>query len=93
MCRDEQQCQVYGHSHTKGALDLVVDTLGNLKSHSDIRTETTIMLRSVMIVFSAFSKVLLDSAQAETKDKKYSFVDLFRTPNIRKRSVCLGIVW
>uniref|UniRef100_A0A8C9ZJB7 Solute carrier family 22 member 7b, tandem duplicate 1 n=1 Tax=Sander lucioperca TaxID=283035 RepID=A0A8C9ZJB7_SANLU len=29
----------------------------------------------------------------ETKDKKYTFVDLFKTPNIRKRSICLGIVW
>ncbi|KAF1395285.1 hypothetical protein PFLUV_G00009960 [Perca fluviatilis] len=36
---------------------------------------------------------LLLSAQSETKDKKYTFVDLFKTPNIRKRSICLGIVW
>uniref|UniRef100_A0A665T902 Solute carrier family 22 member 7-like n=1 Tax=Echeneis naucrates TaxID=173247 RepID=A0A665T902_ECHNA len=27
------------------------------------------------------------------EDKKYTFVDLFRTPNIKKLSICLGIVW
>uniref|UniRef100_A0A3Q3W473 Major facilitator superfamily (MFS) profile domain-containing protein n=1 Tax=Mola mola TaxID=94237 RepID=A0A3Q3W473_MOLML len=26
-------------------------------------------------------------------DKKYAFVDIFKTPNIRKLSICLGIVW
>ncbi|XP_070768708.1 uncharacterized protein [Enoplosus armatus] len=38
-------------------------------------------------------RTLLESAQAETIEKKYSFVDLFKTPNIRRLSTCLGIVW
>lgn len=41
----------------------------------------------------SFSQALLDSAQAETIDKKYTFVDIFKTPNIRKLSICLAIVW
>ncbi|XP_068583454.1 solute carrier family 22 member 7-like [Cebidichthys violaceus] len=36
---------------------------------------------------------LLESAQGETGEKKYTIVDLFKTPNIRKLSLCLGIVW
>ncbi|CAJ1052327.1 solute carrier family 22 member 7-like [Xyrichtys novacula] len=38
-------------------------------------------------------KALLDSAQIETVDKKYTVADLFKTPNIRKISVYAGIVW
>uniref|UniRef100_A0A3Q1IR34 Solute carrier family 22 member 6 n=1 Tax=Anabas testudineus TaxID=64144 RepID=A0A3Q1IR34_ANATE len=38
-------------------------------------------------------RALLESAEAETEQKKYTFVDLFRTTNIRKLSICLGIVW
>ncbi|XP_051240520.1 solute carrier family 22 member 7-like isoform X2 [Dicentrarchus labrax] len=37
--------------------------------------------------------VLLESVQDETTDKKYTIVDLFKTPNIRKLSICSGIVW
>ncbi|KAJ8361574.1 hypothetical protein SKAU_G00180990 [Synaphobranchus kaupii] len=29
----------------------------------------------------------------ENKDKKYTFLDLVRTPNIRKLAICTGIVW
>uniref|UniRef100_A0A3P8TIJ7 Solute carrier family 22 member 6 n=1 Tax=Amphiprion percula TaxID=161767 RepID=A0A3P8TIJ7_AMPPE len=36
---------------------------------------------------------LLESVETETGDKKYTFVDLFRTPNIRKLAICSGIVW
>ncbi|XP_054460848.1 solute carrier family 22 member 7-like [Anoplopoma fimbria] len=36
---------------------------------------------------------LLESAQGETGDKKYTIVDLFKTPNIKKISICSGIVW
>ncbi|XP_029295796.1 solute carrier family 22 member 7-like [Cottoperca gobio] len=36
---------------------------------------------------------LLESAQGETNDNKYTIVHLFKTPNIRKLSICLGIVW
>ncbi|KAM9314846.1 solute carrier family 22 member 7-like [Pholidichthys leucotaenia] len=36
---------------------------------------------------------LLESVENETGDKKYTLVDLFRTPNIRKLAICSGIVW
>ncbi|XP_038569258.1 solute carrier family 22 member 7-like [Micropterus salmoides] len=38
-------------------------------------------------------QALLESAQAESRDDKYTFVDLFKTPNIRRLSICSGIVW
>ncbi|XP_042341422.1 solute carrier family 22 member 7-like [Plectropomus leopardus] len=36
---------------------------------------------------------LLKSVRGETEDRKYTMVDLFKTPNIRKTSICFGIVW
>ncbi|CAG03733.1 unnamed protein product [Tetraodon nigroviridis] len=36
---------------------------------------------------------LMESVQVKTKEKKYSFLDIFKTPNIRMLSICLGIVW
>ncbi|XP_035025758.1 solute carrier family 22 member 7-like [Hippoglossus stenolepis] len=36
---------------------------------------------------------LLESAKTETADRKYTFVDLFRTTNIRTLAICSGIVW
>ncbi|XP_040892510.1 solute carrier family 22 member 7-like [Toxotes jaculatrix] len=38
-------------------------------------------------------RTLLESAETETGDKKYTVVDLFRTPQIRKLAICSGIVW
>ncbi|XP_071360654.1 solute carrier family 22 member 7-like isoform X2 [Trachinotus anak] len=38
-------------------------------------------------------RTLLESADTETGEKKYTFADLFRTPNIRKLAICSGIVW
>ena len=35
----------------------------------------------------------MESAKDETTDKKYTMMDLFRTPNIRKLAICSGIVW
>ncbi|XP_076004191.1 solute carrier family 22 member 7-like [Genypterus blacodes] len=36
---------------------------------------------------------LLDSDLPTETGQKYTFVDLFRTPNIRKIAICSGIVW
>ncbi|XP_029020617.3 uncharacterized protein LOC114864097 [Betta splendens] len=38
-------------------------------------------------------KALLDSAEEETKDKKYTCLDLFKTSNIRRLAICSGVVW
>ncbi|XP_074518250.1 solute carrier family 22 member 7-like [Halichoeres trimaculatus] len=38
-------------------------------------------------------RALLESAQDETTDKKYTVVDLFKTSNIRRISIYSGIVW
>ncbi|KAK0139508.1 Solute carrier family 22 member 7 [Merluccius polli] len=38
-------------------------------------------------------KTLLDSATCESEIKKYTFLDLVRTPNMRKLAICSGIVW
>ncbi|XP_053272725.1 solute carrier family 22 member 7 [Pleuronectes platessa] len=36
---------------------------------------------------------LQESAQMEIADRKYTFVDLFRTRNIRTLAICSGVVW
>ncbi|CAG03732.1 unnamed protein product [Tetraodon nigroviridis] len=41
---------------------------------------------------SVTPEVLLESAETPCTDKKYTFLDLFKTPNIRKLSVCIGII-
>lgn len=57
-------------------------------------TQTFILNRLWINVFSMnFSQALLESVQTKMGEKKYSFVDLFKTSNIRKISVCSGIVW
>ncbi|XP_028316683.1 solute carrier family 22 member 7-like [Gouania willdenowi] len=38
-------------------------------------------------------ETLLKSAQEEIEDKKYTFLDLFKSPNLRKVAICSGIVW
>ncbi|XP_069571487.1 solute carrier family 22 member 7-like [Brachyistius frenatus] len=38
-------------------------------------------------------RALIESAEAETGPMKYTFVDLFRTSEIRKLAICSGIVW
>ncbi|XP_041839456.1 solute carrier family 22 member 7-like [Melanotaenia boesemani] len=38
-------------------------------------------------------KTLLESAEADTEDKKYTALDLFRSPKIRKLAISSGIVW
>lgn len=43
-------------------------------------------------IFLAFSQTLLESTD-ETTDKKYTIMDLLRTPNIRKLTICSGILW
>ncbi|XP_008284897.1 solute carrier family 22 member 7-like isoform X1 [Stegastes partitus] len=36
---------------------------------------------------------LLESTETESENKKYTILDLFRTPDIRKIAICSGIVW
>ncbi|XP_075900802.1 solute carrier family 22 member 7-like isoform X2 [Nelusetta ayraudi] len=38
-------------------------------------------------------ETLLESSQDEATDAKYTFVDIFKTPNIRWLSIWLGILW
>ncbi|XP_051939681.1 solute carrier family 22 member 7-like isoform X1 [Hippocampus zosterae] len=38
-------------------------------------------------------RTLLESVDADTADKKYTVIDLFKTATLRKLGVCLGIVW
>lgn len=38
-------------------------------------------------------QTLLESSQEEATDAKYTFVDIFKTPNIRWLSIWLGILW
>uniref|UniRef100_UPI0037E86411 solute carrier family 22 member 7-like n=1 Tax=Semicossyphus pulcher TaxID=241346 RepID=UPI0037E86411 len=44
-------------------------------------------------IASVTPRALLESAEAETVDKKYTVVNLFKTPKIRKISICAGFVW
>ncbi|XP_049577139.1 solute carrier family 22 member 7-like [Syngnathus scovelli] len=36
---------------------------------------------------------LLESVETHTDDRKYTFIDLFKTASLRKLGICLGIVW
>ncbi|XP_020786098.2 solute carrier family 22 member 7-like [Boleophthalmus pectinirostris] len=38
-------------------------------------------------------KTLLEVAETETRDKKYTIINLFKTPRIRKLAICSGIMW
>ncbi|XP_061627701.1 solute carrier family 22 member 7-like isoform X2 [Phyllopteryx taeniolatus] len=38
-------------------------------------------------------RMLLESVDTDTDDNKYTFVDLFKTANMRKLAICSGIVW
>ncbi|XP_042255253.1 solute carrier family 22 member 7-like [Thunnus maccoyii] len=38
-------------------------------------------------------EMLLESTETKTDGRKYTFLDLFRTPNTRKIAICSGIVW
>lgn len=39
------------------------------------------------------SQTLLESVENQSTDKKYTFLDIVKTPNIRKLSICIGIIW
>ncbi|XP_028271059.1 solute carrier family 22 member 7-like [Parambassis ranga] len=51
------------------------------------------MNNTTKCIASITPQTLLESAEATTEDKKYTVVDLFRTPSIRKLAICSGIVW
>ncbi|XP_077379844.1 solute carrier family 22 member 7-like isoform X1 [Festucalex cinctus] len=38
-------------------------------------------------------RTLLESVDTNTNDNKYTFIDLFKTANLRKLAICTGIVW
>ncbi|XP_024145066.2 solute carrier family 22 member 7 [Oryzias melastigma] len=38
-------------------------------------------------------KALMESVEKERGEKKYTVIDLFKTPNMRKLAICSGIVW
>lgn len=43
---------------------------------------------------SLFSlQMLLESAEGKTEGRKYTVLDLFRTPNLRKIAIKSGVVW
>ncbi|KAM4603659.1 solute carrier family 22 member 7-like [Polymixia lowei] len=44
-------------------------------------------------IASIGQKAMLDSDAVDRGNKKYTFVDLVRTPNMRKLTICSGIVW
>ncbi|XP_077461397.1 solute carrier family 22 member 7-like isoform X2 [Stigmatopora argus] len=46
-----------------------------------------------MCMDSITTVTLLESLDNDTNDKKYTFIDLFKTKNIRKIAICSGIVW
>uniref|UniRef100_A0A3Q3WJG7 Uncharacterized protein n=1 Tax=Mola mola TaxID=94237 RepID=A0A3Q3WJG7_MOLML len=48
------------------------------------------ILNSFIFCCPTFPQALLKSAQAEVTDKKYTFLDIFKTPNMRKLSKCFG---
>lgn len=49
-------------------------------------------LTGFVCFYSHFSQMLLESTETESGDRKYTFVDLFRTPYIRKLAICSGLV-
>lgn len=61
--------------------------LSNWHAHSEVGRGI-----SRVVCVCVYSQTLLDSAETETR-QKYTFLDLFRTPNIRKISIYSGIVW
>ncbi|XP_077574253.1 solute carrier family 22 member 7-like isoform X1 [Stigmatopora nigra] len=46
-----------------------------------------------MCMDSITPMTLLESLDTDSNDKKYTFIDLFKTRNIRKIAICSGIVW
>lgn len=52
-------------------------------------------ISSLIIFCLCMSQKLLQSKEGKrpVSDKKYTLLDLFRTPNIRKLSIYLGLVW
>ncbi|XP_062334637.1 solute carrier family 22 member 7-like isoform X1 [Osmerus eperlanus] len=62
------------------------------KAHGLLRQCAHINKRS-MPMADITPEMLVKSVTAERSHKKYTLIDLVRTPNIRKLTICTGIVW
>lgn len=94
MCQDEQQIQVHGHHHTSGTSQNVFGFFFiSRQSYCKIRQKGGFVNEHSHYVSLAFSQTLLECAETEHGAKKYTFVDLFRTPNIRKLAIYSGMLW
>lgn len=63
-------------------------------SSNDIWTRKR--MTSLIIFRPSISQTLIDEPKEEKNNgtnKNYTFIDIFRTPNIRKLSIYLGLVW
>lgn len=87
MCRDEQQNQAPGDSHTGRVFQFLFATHARHLA-ADRRTAVKWLVAGLPV-----SQTLLEYAETERKDKTYTLVDIFKTPNIRKLSICIGLIW
>lgn len=63
-------------------------------SSNDIWTRK--QMTSLIVFRPSISQTLIDEPKEEKNNganKNYTFIDIFRTPNIRKLSIYLGLVW
>ena len=51
------------------------------------------VLAGITMDFCSLSQSLLESEGLDNKTKKYTFLDLVKTPNMRKLVICSGILW
>lgn len=103
MCKDEQQRRGNGKRLTGGAFQqclffcfVFCILCVYLITISSKYIWTRKRMPSLIIVCPSMSQTLISKAKEEKEtgtDKNYTFIDIFRTPNIRKLSIYLGLVW